>query len=100
MIKHIVMWTFKEQALGMDRAGLKLEARRRLEALPPLIPEIRFFQVGDNLSGRPVAMDLALVSDFETMEALAAYAGHPDHVKVAEFFRDAAAETRVVDYEF
>ena len=100
MIKHLVCWTFKDQAHGMDKAALKAEARRRLEALPPLVAEIKSFQVGDNISPRPVAMDLALVSDFESVESLKAYAEHPDHVAVAQWLKDAVAETRVVDYEY
>jgi hypothetical protein len=100
MIKHIVCWNLKEKAHGLEKAALKAEARRQLEALPPLIGEIKAFQVGDNLSQRPVAMDLVLVSEFETLGALKIYMENPAHVAVAAWLKEAVSETRVVDYEF
>ena len=42
---------------------------------------------------------MALYSAFDTLETLATYAAHPDHVKVGAFLKDIVSERRVVDYE-
>lgn len=100
MIKHLVFWNFKDSAYGMDKSALIAEMARKLQALPPIIPQIRFLQTGTNFSSRPVAMDLALVSDFDSAEDLKIYAQHPDHQAVAQWLKEAVTETRVVDYEY
>ncbi len=100
MIRHIVMWKIKEQAHGLDKAGLKAGFHEKLEALPALIPQIRSFQVGDNFSPRDVAMDIALFSEFESRGDLKTYSEHPDHQAVGVWIREAVLETRVVDWEF
>ena len=99
MIHHLVFWKLKDQAEGLDKTALAAELRSRLEALPALIPQIRSFRVGDNFSERPVAMDLALVSEFESVEDLKTYSEHPDHQAVALWLKNVVAETRVVDFE-
>ena len=42
MIRHIVMWKLKDSALGLDKPALAAEMKRRLEALPGLVPECFF----------------------------------------------------------
>ena len=100
MIKHIVFWKIKENAEGLDGAAIRTELRKRLEALPALIPEIKAFQVGDNFSTRNTAMDMALVSEFENREDLQRYQDHPRHREVADFVKAVTEEGRVVDYAF
>jgi hypothetical protein len=99
MIRHLVMWRVKESAMGMDKAALVAEMKRRLEALPAQIPQIRFFQVGVNVVPSERACDLALVSDFESLEALQAYAKHPKHLEVVDFVLQAVSEGRAVDFQ-
>jgi hypothetical protein len=98
MIKHIVMFKLKEWAEGSDRAANSKELVARLEALPPQIEEIKFFEVGTNFLEASVAYDLVLVSEFESKEALYSYQKHPEHVLVANFVGKVCESRIVVDY--
>lgn len=94
MIKHVVMWKFKEGAAEAD----KLEMKRRLEALKGVVPTLVDIEVGLDLSDMEASMDMALYSEFKTIEDLAAYASHPEHLKVVEFVKPLVCERAVVDY--
>lgn len=95
MIKHIVMWKFKAETAEED----KLEMKRQLEALQGVVPSLLSIEIGLDVSGKPAAMDMVLYSEFNTMEDLASYAGHPEHLKVVEFVKPLVCERAVVDYE-
>ncbi len=99
MIKHIVMMKFKEQAEGADAKGNALKMKDLLEALPAKINLIKEYEVGINFAESPAAMDLVLISGFDTTESLNDYRGHPEHVKVLDFLKKVVAETKVTDYE-
>ena len=95
MIKHIVMWKFREDVPESDR----LEMKRRLESLQDAVPCLRHIEVGLDLSEKAASMDMVLYSEFGSMEDLAAYAGHPEHLKVVEFVKPLISDRAVVDYE-
>ena len=95
MIKHIVMWKFKPEIPEADR----LEMKRQLEALMGVVPSLLKIEVGFDISGKEAAMDMVLYSEFNSMEDLAAYAGHPEHLKVVDFVKPLVCERAVVDYE-
>ncbi len=99
MIKHIVMFKFKESAEGMDKAENIQSLKSKLE-LPARIAEIKFFEVGVNFSDVPVAYDLVLDSEFGSQEALYSYQKNPDHVAVANFVGKVCENRAVVDYVF
>lgn len=93
MIKHIVMWKLKNSK--KNAPALKA----MLEGLKGKIPEIRAIEAGINFNPSDTAADVVLYSEFDNLSGLAAYQGHPDHVKVAEFLKKVATERRVADYE-
>lgn len=95
MIKHVVMWRLKNGS--EDQADELIDM---LNALPPLIPEIKELSVGKNVKEGEFAADVALVTAFDSLDTLEDYAVHPDHVKVGAFLKDIVAERRVVDFEF
>jgi quinol monooxygenase YgiN len=95
MIKHVVMWRFKAEVSASEKGEMK----RRLEALKGLVPSLMDIEVGFNLAEGDAAMDMVLYSVFEDMAGLAAYATHPEHVKVVEFVKPLVNERAVVDYE-
>ena len=45
MIKHVVMWRFKEEAEGRTKLENMEELKRQLLALIPLIPEIKKMEI-------------------------------------------------------
>lgn len=98
MLKHVVMWKLKETALGMDKAALGLELKKRLEALVGQVPSIRAFEVGLNVVPGDTARDVVLVSAFDDLDGLKAYAEHPAHLAVVEFVKQVVDERRASDY--
>jgi len=95
MIKHIVMWKFKDDVIEAD----KLEMKRQLESLKGVVPTLIDIEIGKDIVGKDASKDMVLTTEFESMEGLAAYAGHPEHLKVVEFVKPLVCERAVVDYE-
>jgi hypothetical protein len=98
MIKHIVMWTLKENAHGLGRDELASKIKNDLEALSATIPVIRHIEVGINQLPGDAACDLCLVSEFANWDDLEVYRTHPDHQAVVAFVKDAVTARHVVDY--
>ena len=95
MIKHIVMWKFKEG----EQENMML-FRERLLALKEQIPEIRAMEVGINVNPSERSYDAVLVSEFDSLEALNSYSTNPLHVAVADFCKSIRTGSVSVDYEF
>lgn len=102
MIRHIVMFKFKETAGGKTKRQNLEEARAHMLAMKDQIPEIVKMDVYLGAEGAPVSnYDYVLVSDFRSMEDLAAYQAHPLHVAFGQFVKELREpEGRAcVDYE-
>ena len=95
MIKHIVMWKFKDEVAETD----KLEMKRQLEALKGVVPSLIDIEIGQDVVGKDASKDMVLYSEFASLEDLSAYANHPEHLKVVEFVKPLVCERAVVDYE-
>ena len=92
MVKHIVLYTFKE---GVDKeAAVKLIARC-LEPLVGKIPGLLHMEIRRAFSG----MDYALYSEFESREALKNYAVHPLHLEAKEQFFHLLDSRVAADYD-
>jgi hypothetical protein len=92
------MFKLKESAEGGDKAANIKALKAKLEALTAQIEEIKFFEVGINFIEASVAYDLALVSEFESIEALYSYQNHPELVLVANFVGKVCESRIVVEY--
>ncbi len=99
VIKHIVMWTFADEAEGADKATNLTVVRDRLAALHGLVPGILTLEPVIPVDPFEHSYDLVLYSEFESPEALKAYATHPDHVAVAGLIKAVATARVCVDYE-
>lgn len=100
MIKHIVLFNFKETALGADKAANIARAKAMLENLVGRIPTLLSMSAGPNAVPGATAWDFALVAEFETIEALQQYTVHPEHKKVSEFMSSVRSDRASVDFEF
>lgn len=98
MIKHIVLWRFKDEANGRTKAENLKQATSFLEELPGMIREIDSFEVARNIEPSADAADLALYSTFATVQDLRTYQAHPEHRRVVAFLEEVRAEKRVIDY--
>ena len=95
MIEHVVMWKFADNAEGKTREENMAIVRERLFALPAIIPEIKFMQIGRDVSRTDMSYDMMLLTEFESVEDMKTYAVHPEHLKVSGFIRS-VIESRVV----
>ena len=100
MIRHVVMWKFKENAEGRTKKENMELVRERLLALPALIKEIRRLEVGFDQKGTDSSYDVMLLTEFDSMADLEAYIIHPDHQKVGPIVRPVTEARAVVDSEF
>lgn len=82
MVKHIIVWTLKDEYSDSEKAEIKKGIREGLEGLKGKVPGIVDITVHteglESSSG-----DLMLDSSFESVEALNGYTVHPAHVEVA-----------------
>ena len=99
MIRHIVMWRFLESAEGNSKVENIKIATESLYALIPKISEIKKMEIGADLLHTSASMDMALVTEFETLDTLHTYATHPEHLKVAEFMKKVTESRVVLDCE-
>ena len=83
MIKHVIIWTLKDELSSEEKASIKQGIKEGLEGLKGKVPgivDIRVYIDGLESSNA----DLMLDSTFENEEALKGYAVHPEHVAVAD----------------
>lgn len=99
MIKHIIIWTLKEEYSGEEKENIKQGIKAGLEGLAGKIPGLVDIKV--NINGLETSnADLMLDSTFENVESLKGYAVHPEHVKVAnENVRPYTAVRSCLDFE-
>lgn len=93
MIRHIVMWKFRE---GTEEKAD--EFLTKLAALDGVIPQLKKCEVARNIGEGNY--DAALVSEFESMDDLNAYKVDPRHVAVSDICKSIRADRVAVDYEF
>ena len=95
MIKHVVMWKFKEE----NKAENMEKAKELLLALPALIPELKKMEVHFDLTHSEMSMDFMLDTEFLSVEDMKIYANHPEHQKVSKFIRNVIESRVVLDAE-
>ena len=95
MIVHIVMFDFKEE----NRAANIAKTKEMLNALVEKIEPLLSMEVGIDFNQSERAMDLSLISTFESKEGLSTYATHPAHLEVVAFIKEVTLLSKVVDYE-
>ncbi len=93
MVKHIVVYTLKE---GTDKPAAVELIRSVLEPLVGVIPGLTKMEIRACYQG---GMDYALYSEFESKEALAAYADHPAHQAAKAHFWELLDSRVCADYE-
>ncbi|HLW07782.1 MAG TPA: Dabb family protein [Marinilabiliaceae bacterium] len=99
MIKHIVLFQFKEDPDVNARTKALKKIKKSLEALRGVVPELKYIEIGINENANE-KYDLSLISEFESWEDLNAYVVHPEHQKVSATIRQTMEQRACVDYEF
>lgn len=99
MIKHIVMWKIKENVEGRSQLENGKLVKDRMEALKSEIKEIINIEVGLNIVEAEQAYDIALYSEFASLEDLNIYQKHPAHLEVVKFAGQFLESRVVIDYK-
>lgn len=99
MVKHIVLWNFVDSLSEEERKAAGAKMKSLLEPIKDRVPGAVEIQVVCNeLSSSN--KDIALISTFETVEALQTYQTHPDHVEAGKYVRSVTCDRACMDYEY
>ena len=83
MVKHVIIWTLKDEYSADEKKKIAAEIKEGLEGLKGVVPGIVEIKV--NIDGLASSNgDLMLDSVFENEDALKGYSVHPAHVAVAD----------------
>ncbi len=99
MLKHIVMWKFKPEAEGADKAANLVRAKALLDACAGLTPGMRMLEVAIAQPGLECTYDLVLYAEFDDAAALDAYQNPPQHLAVKPFIGAVRLERQCMDYQ-
>lgn len=99
MIKHIVAWRFKDEALGASKSENLARAKAALESLSETVPSVEHLEVGLDVGAGNDTWDIVIYSEFADRAALDAYQVHPEHVKAAQLIGEMREARSCVDYE-
>ena len=99
MVKHVILWTLKEEFSDDQKKDIKAGIKSGLEGLKGEIPGL----IDIKVNTEPLASsncDVMLDSSFEDEASLKGYAVHPKHVNVADTkVRPYTASRVCMDYE-
>lgn len=96
MVKHVVLFQLKNAA---EKQEVMNRFKEAIEALPAVIPWIRHVEVCFNTNSEEL-YDLALVSEFDSLEDVKRYAVHPAHVAAGQIIAAYKENRACVDYAF
>ena len=83
MVKHIILWTLKEEISAEEKEKIKAGIKEGLEGLAGQIPGLMEIHVQTECLPSS-NVDVMLDTTFESAEALKGYSTHPAHVAVAD----------------
>lgn len=98
MVKHIVLWNFNDGMTLEEKREAGKKMKSLLEPIKEKVPgalDIKVVTQKLDSSNR----DIALISTFETVEALQAYQTHPEHVAAGGYVRSVTCNRSCMDYE-
>ncbi|MCD5404866.1 Dabb family protein [Peptococcaceae bacterium] len=93
MLTHIVFFKLKnyskENAEKLKEVLLSMKGK---------IPELRYIEAGTDVIRSERSYDVALITKFESVDALKSYKVHPVHKEVLEYISETVESTAAVDY--
>lgn len=93
MVRHVVLYKLK--------AGESAEKLvERFLSMRGQVPHLLSIEAGADFLHSPRSYDVALVTTFESREAMAAYREHPFHKGVSSYVHSVIESSASVDFEF
>jgi hypothetical protein len=96
-IRHVVMWDVAGKTHA-EKAEVAARIKAEFESLRGAIPGMLDLEIGIDVSKISYACDVVLIADFETAEALGAYAVHEAHLAVRDRLEGLRVARHQVDY--
>jgi hypothetical protein len=97
MFRHVVLFTWTEEATDEQKATLMAE----LGKLPGIIPEIRSYTFGADAGVNPGNHEFAIVADFDDVDDFLVYRDHPAHqAAIADYIKPIVASRAATQYAF
>ncbi len=96
MVKHIVFWTFSEEAKEALSQNISL-LQYKFKGLLGIVDGLEAIEVGQNYNGGEY--DVVLFCEFSTKKALEDYQSHPAHLEIKKIVHSFAVGRACVDYE-
>jgi Stress responsive A/B Barrel Domain len=97
MFRHVVLFTWTEEATDEQKATLTAE----LAKLPGAIPEIRAYTLGADAGVNPGNQEFAIVADFDDVDDFLVYRDHPAHqAAITEYIKPIAASRAAAQFVF
>ena len=97
MIRHVVMFTWTDEATQAQKERVATELSR----LPAIVPSLRAYHLGNDLGLNEGNFEFAVAADFDDADGYLAYRDHPEHrAIIAEHIRPIIAQRAAVQYEY
>ena len=97
MVKHIIIWEFKEGFSAEENRANAEKVKAGLEGLKGRISGLMDARVRIDLLSSSTG-NIMLDCTFDNEESLKGYQVNPEHLKVAEFVRTATQNRKCVDF--
>lgn len=97
MVRHIVLFRLKESLSQAEKRDIAVRFKTAIEALPEVIGFIGKIEVGLNINENE-KFDIAIYSEFKTLDEVKAYSAHPSHVAAAGILTGHVDERACVDF--
>lgn len=94
MLTHIVCFKLKDSSA--ESVARTAEVLRAMEGK---IEQLKYIEVGIDVLHSDRSYDIALITKFDSMEAMEAYQIHPEHQKVIEHMAQVREASVSVDFE-
>lgn len=98
MVRHIVMFRFKQDVSQDIRLSAQDAFKRGIEALPAVIPFVQSVHVGFNINPAE-QWDICLDARFNKLEEVNAYSTHPAHKAIAQQLMKHIEQRACVDWQ-
>jgi heme-degrading monooxygenase HmoA len=94
VLTHIVLFKLKDRS-----PEVIAETKRVLQNMEGKIPQLLSIEVGSDVLHSERSYDIALVTRFESLQAMQEYQVHPLHQEVAAYLATVREAAVAVDYE-
>jgi len=99
VVRHIVMWTLKEEAEGAVAKDNAARIKEMLEGLAGRIDGLRHIEVSHDVVAADPECHVVLCSEHDDVDALNHYQGHPEHQACVAFVKSVVTSRKALDYE-